>query len=95
MEQLAPVGRLVVPQRLKGSVSRSIAYEQRHGRWTSIGSKMNTFMPLRRGIADDDRRVIPLSTDGTVRLQAPQDSPSTPKPWPACWTSRAPRSGRA
>lgn len=32
---------------------------------------MNTFMPLRRGIADDDRRVIPLSTDGTVRLQAP------------------------
>ncbi len=32
---------------------------------------MNTFMPLRRGLADDDRRVIPLSTDGTVRLQAP------------------------
>jgi protein-L-isoaspartate(D-aspartate) O-methyltransferase len=32
---------------------------------------MNTFMPLRRGIADDDRRVVPLSTDGTVRLQAP------------------------
>ncbi|CAL9278849.1 hypothetical protein SUDANB180_07540 [Streptomyces sp. enrichment culture] len=32
---------------------------------------MNTFMPLRRGIADDDRRVIPLSTQSTVRLQAP------------------------
>ncbi|NIY68065.1 methyltransferase, FxLD system [Streptomyces malaysiensis] len=71
MQQLAPGGRLLVPQRLQGSVSRSIAYEQRDGRWTSISSKMNTFMPLRRGIADDDRRVIPLSTDGSVRLQAP------------------------
>ncbi|MFE2842562.1 methyltransferase, FxLD system [Streptomyces scopuliridis] len=75
MQQLAPGGRLVVPQRLKGSVSRSIAYEQRDGRWTSVSSKMNTFMPLRRGIADDDRRVIPLSTDGTVRLQAPAGQP--------------------
>jgi protein-L-isoaspartate(D-aspartate) O-methyltransferase len=71
LDQLAPGGRLVVPQRLKGSVSRSIAYEQRDGRWASVSSKMNTFMPLRRGIADDDRRVIPLSTDGSVRLQAP------------------------
>ncbi|MFJ6657810.1 methyltransferase, FxLD system [Streptomyces sp. NPDC091377] len=71
LEQLAPGGRLLVPQRLKGSVARSIAYEQRDSRWVSIGSEMNTFMPLRRGIADDDRRVIPLSADGTVRLQAP------------------------
>ncbi|MCT2594495.1 methyltransferase, FxLD system [Streptomyces sp. N2-109] len=71
MQHLAPNGRLLVPQRLKGSVSRSIAYAQRDGRWTSVSSKMNTFMPLRSGIADDDRRVIPLSTDGTVRLQAP------------------------
>lgn len=71
LQQLAPGGRLLVPQRLKGTVSRSIAYEQRDGRWVSVSSEMNTFMPLRRGIADDDRRVIPLSTDGTVRLQAP------------------------
>ncbi|MFF6955608.1 methyltransferase, FxLD system [Streptomyces sp. NPDC008317] len=75
LDQLAPGGRLVVPQRLKGSVSRSIAYEQHDGRWTSVSSKMNTFMPLRRGIADDDRRVIPLSTDGTVRLQTPAGQP--------------------
>ncbi|CAL9312693.1 methyltransferase, FxLD system [Streptomyces sp. SudanB182_2057] len=71
LDQLAPGGRLLVPQRLKGSVSRSIAYEQRDGRWLSVSSEMNTFMPLRSGIADDDRRVIPLSADGTVRLQAP------------------------
>ncbi|BFO21260.1 hypothetical protein SHKM778_76480 [Streptomyces sp. KM77-8] len=71
LRQLAPGGRLLVPQRLKGTVSRSIAYEQRDGRWMSLSSEMNTFMPLRRGVADDDRRAIPLSSDGTVRLQAP------------------------
>ncbi|MET7930270.1 methyltransferase, FxLD system, partial [Streptomyces sp. NPDC005349] len=71
LEQLAPGGRIVAPQRLKGSVSRSIVYEQHDGRWMSRGSEMNTFMPLRRGIADDDRRDIPLSTDCTVRLHAP------------------------
>ncbi|WP_431954179.1 methyltransferase, FxLD system [Actinacidiphila sp. bgisy167] len=67
--QLAPGGRLVVPQRLRGSVSRSIAYENHDGRWLSVGSEMNTFMPLRCGIADDERRIIPLTPDGTVRLQ--------------------------
>ncbi|MFB7299184.1 methyltransferase, FxLD system [Streptomyces rubiginosohelvolus] len=71
LDQLAEGGRLVTPQRLTGSVSRSIIYVKRDGRWQSAGSEMNTFMPLRRGIADDDRRVVPLSTDGTVRLQAP------------------------
>jgi protein-L-isoaspartate(D-aspartate) O-methyltransferase len=71
LDQLAPGGRLVAPQRLKGSVSRSIAYEKCDGRWVSVSSEMNTFMPLRRGIADDDRRDVPLSEDGTVRLHAP------------------------
>lgn len=50
-------------------------YERRDDRWVSLGSEMNTFMPLRRGIADDDRRVIPLTADGTVRLQAPSGTP--------------------
>ncbi|MCX4718141.1 methyltransferase, FxLD system [Streptomyces virginiae] len=75
LDQLAPDGRLVVPQRIKGSVSRSIVYERRDGRWISLGSEMNTFMPLRRGIADDDRRIVSLSADGTVRLQAPAGTP--------------------
>ncbi|MFW5421052.1 methyltransferase, FxLD system [Nocardiopsis sp. CNT-189] len=71
LDQLVPGGRLVTPQRLKGSVSRSIAYEKHDGRWVSVGSQMNTFVPLRRGIADDDRHIVPLTADGTVRLQAP------------------------
>lgn len=69
MQQLAAGGRLLVPQRLRGSVSRSIAYEERDGSWVSVSSEMNTFMPLRRGIADDVRRVIPVTSKGSVRLQ--------------------------
>jgi protein-L-isoaspartate(D-aspartate) O-methyltransferase len=69
LDQLAPGGRLLVPQRLRGSVSRSISYERHDGRWVSVGSEMNTFMPLRKGIADDDRRLVPLTANGSVRLQ--------------------------
>ncbi|MFC9688185.1 methyltransferase, FxLD system [Kribbella sp. NPDC056951] len=69
LDQLAPDGRLLVPQRLRGSVSRSISYEHHDGRWVSVSSEMNTFMPLRKGIADDNRRIIPLTANGAVRLQ--------------------------
>jgi protein-L-isoaspartate(D-aspartate) O-methyltransferase len=75
LDQLAPGGRLLVPQRLRGSVSRSIAYEHKNGAWVSISSQMNTFMPLRRGIADDDRRMITVASDGSVRLQTNSEQP--------------------
>jgi protein-L-isoaspartate(D-aspartate) O-methyltransferase len=69
LDQLAPGGRLLSPLRLRGSVSRSIAFEcDTDGRWRSIDSKMNTFMPLRRGIADDPRVIVPLTDDGSVTL---------------------------
>lgn len=41
----------------------------------SIGSEMNTFMPLRRGIADDDRRMIAVASNGSVRLQTNSEQP--------------------
>ena len=68
LEQLAPGGRLLTPLRLRGSVSRSIAFENQDGAWRSVGSQMNTFMPLRRGIADDPRLFVPLDPDHTVTL---------------------------
>lgn len=61
LEQLGPGGRLLTPLRLHGSVSRSIAWERRGDTWQSVHSAMNTFMPLRRGIADDPRRIISLT----------------------------------
>ncbi|MCX2969413.1 MULTISPECIES: methyltransferase, FxLD system [Streptomyces] len=68
LDQLAPGGRLLIPLRLRGSVSRSIAFEKQDGAWRSVGSQMNTFMPLRRGIADDPRVFVPLAPDNTVTL---------------------------
>ncbi|MEU3261460.1 methyltransferase, FxLD system [Streptomyces albidoflavus] len=68
LDQLAPGGRLLTPLRLRGSVSRSIAFENQGGVWRSVGSQMNTFMPLRRGIADDPRVFVPLTPDNTVTL---------------------------
>ncbi|MFG2091822.1 methyltransferase, FxLD system [Spirillospora sp. NPDC048824] len=68
LDQLAPGGRLVVPLRLRGGVSRSIAFERgSDGRWLSRNSLLCTFMPL-RGIADDARRIIHLTADGKVCL---------------------------
>ncbi|MFF8574010.1 methyltransferase, FxLD system [Streptomyces sp. NPDC015408] len=68
LDQLAPGGRLLTPLRLRGSVSRSIAFENQDGAWRSVGSQMNTFMPLRRGIADDPGVFVPLDPDNTVTL---------------------------
>jgi protein-L-isoaspartate(D-aspartate) O-methyltransferase len=69
LDQLADGGHLVVPMRLRGSVCRSIAFERDGDVLRSVDSEMNTFMPLRRGIADDERRMIPLTSDRSVLLQ--------------------------
>ncbi|MEU7020220.1 methyltransferase, FxLD system [Streptomyces sp. NPDC046203] len=74
LDQLAPGGRLLAPLRLRGSVSRSIAFERDvDGVWRSVGSEMNTFMPLRRGIADDPRVLVRLTADGSVTLVTNSD----------------------
>lgn len=85
--QLAPAGRLVVPLRLRGAVTRSIAFERaaaspgtaspgapgEAASWRSISSRPCSFMPLRGGIADDPRRDLPLTPDGSVTLALYQD----------------------
>ncbi|WP_433234829.1 methyltransferase, FxLD system [Actinomadura nitritigenes] len=66
-DQLAPDGLIVVPLRLRGGVSRSIAFAHEDGRWLSRSSEMCSFMPL-RGIADDARRIISMRPDDSVVL---------------------------
>ncbi|SJZ42671.1 protein-L-isoaspartate(D-aspartate) O-methyltransferase [Marinactinospora thermotolerans DSM 45154] len=73
LEQLTPGGRLVVPVRLAGAVSRSIIFERGEGGWVDRGSEMCTFMPL-RGIGDDARGVIDLTGTAEVRLQTHRDN---------------------
>ncbi|WP_281369064.1 methyltransferase, FxLD system [Phytohabitans rumicis] len=68
LEQLAPNGRLVVPMRVRGSITRSITFERAGDCWRSRDSEMCGFMPL-RGIAADPRRTIALTPDGEVTLE--------------------------
>ena len=89
LDQLAPDGRLVVPLRLRGSVTRSIAFERDKSaddRWRSVASEMCSFMPLRGGIADDPgvhHRAYPR------RLGHPRGAPG-----PGCRRRRAGRRPR-
>ena len=96
-DQLTLNGRLLAPQRLRGSVSRSIAWERDPAdpaHWMSVSSEMNTFMPLRKGVADDDKSFIPLTSDHSVKLQThPEQSVDAnsflgilDQPRAECWT---------
>jgi protein-L-isoaspartate(D-aspartate) O-methyltransferase len=79
--QLAPGGRLVVPLRLRGSVTRSVALERVAGepdQWHSVSSEMCGFMPLRASVASDPRRTVPLTGDGSVTLEVQQDQDIDP-----------------
>jgi protein-L-isoaspartate(D-aspartate) O-methyltransferase len=79
--QLAPGGRLVVPLRLRGSVSRSVVLERVAGsqdQWHSVSSEMCGFMPLRASVASDPRRTVPLTGDGSVTLEVHQDQDIDP-----------------
>ncbi|UGQ14978.1 methyltransferase, FxLD system [Yinghuangia sp. ASG 101] len=70
--QLHTGGRLVVPVRLRGTVSRSIAFERRGDRWVSVSHEMAGFMPL-RGIGDDARRYVPVAPGVKLQTYAEQD----------------------
>jgi protein-L-isoaspartate(D-aspartate) O-methyltransferase len=72
LDQLTPSGRLVVPLRLRGTCSRSIIFERCPGGWSSRGSQLAVFMPL-RGIADDARRTVALTPGNDVTLQVHKD----------------------
>jgi protein-L-isoaspartate(D-aspartate) O-methyltransferase len=78
LSQLAPAGRLVAPVRLGGSVAHSIAFERDQcGRWRSVGSEMCPFIPM-RGIADDTRQTLALTSDDAIRLEIHQDQAVDP-----------------
>jgi protein-L-isoaspartate(D-aspartate) O-methyltransferase len=96
LAQLAQGGRLVVPLRIMGSVSRSIAFERDDaGGWRSVDDQMCGFVPLRNGIADDPRGTSALAPDGSVIVHVNQElciDPATlvgvlDQPRTEAWTS--------
>lgn len=74
LDQLAPDGRLLLPLRLAGAVSRTIIFERAPGTWVDRGSEMAVFMPLRGGIGDDSRTVVDLTGTSEITLQTHRDN---------------------
>ncbi|WP_055483761.1 methyltransferase, FxLD system [Sphaerimonospora mesophila] len=69
LDQLAPGGRLVIPMRIRGSISRSFAFERDGDTWKAVSCEMATFVPLRKGVGDDIYTLVPLAGEGNVRLE--------------------------
>ncbi|WP_435271990.1 methyltransferase, FxLD system [Streptomyces parvulus] len=69
LEQLAPDGRLVLPMRIRGSISRSFAFERDGDTWKTVSCEMATFVPLRKGVCDDVYTLVPMAGEGNVRLE--------------------------
>lgn len=85
-DQLAAGGLIVAPLRLRGSVTRSIAFRRPDGvppgttaELHSVSSEMCGFMPLRASIASDPRRTIPLAPSGDVILEVQQEQDAVPE----------------
>jgi len=69
LEQLAPGGRLVIPMRIRGSISRSFAFERADDdTWKSVSCEMASFVPLRKGVCDDIHTLVRHEGEGDVRL---------------------------
>ncbi|WP_283135436.1 methyltransferase, FxLD system [Rhizohabitans arisaemae] len=69
LDQLAPDGRLVIPMRIRGSISRSFAFERDGDIWKTVSCEMATFVPLRKGVCDDIYTLVPIAGEGNVRLE--------------------------
>ncbi|MEU2227032.1 methyltransferase, FxLD system [Streptomyces sp. NPDC018347] len=69
LDQLAPGGRLVLPMRIRGSISRSFAFERDGDMWKTVSCEMATFIPLRKGVCDDVYTLVPMAGEGNVRLE--------------------------
>jgi protein-L-isoaspartate(D-aspartate) O-methyltransferase len=69
LDQLDPSGRLVIPMRIRGSISRSFAFERDGDTWKAVSCEMATFVPLRKGICDDVYALVLMDGEGDVRLE--------------------------
>ncbi|MER8104622.1 methyltransferase, FxLD system [Kitasatospora sp. NPDC094016] len=72
LRQVKPTGRIVLPLRLRGTASRTIAFERGENGWVSVDDQLAVFMPL-RGSMDDARRTVTLTHEGDVTLQVHKD----------------------
>lgn len=55
--------------RIRGSISRSFAFERDGDTWKTVSCEMATFIPLRKGVCDDVYTLVPMAGEGHVRLE--------------------------
>ncbi|MFC7593522.1 hypothetical protein ACFQYP_64820 [Nonomuraea antimicrobica] len=55
--------------RIRGSISRSFAFERDGETWKAVSCEMATFVPMRKGICDDVRTTISMAGEGNVQLE--------------------------
>jgi protein-L-isoaspartate(D-aspartate) O-methyltransferase len=55
--------------RIRGSISRSFAFERDGDTWKTVSCEMATFIPLRKGVCDDVYTLVPMAGEGDVRLE--------------------------
>ncbi|MFD8780981.1 methyltransferase, FxLD system [Kitasatospora sp. NPDC059599] len=72
LQQVKLTGRIVLPLCLRGTASRTIAFERGENSWVSVDDQLAVFMPL-RGSMDDARRTVALTHEGDVTLQVHKD----------------------
>ncbi|MFE4519298.1 methyltransferase, FxLD system [Kitasatospora sp. NPDC056783] len=72
LQQVKRSARIVLPLRLRGTASRTIAFERGENSWVSVDDQLAVFMPL-RGSMDDARRTVALTHEGDVTLQVHKD----------------------
>lgn len=71
-DQIVPGGRIVVPFRVRGSVTRSVAFDRVPPGGPvlrSVSSVMCGFMPMRASVVSDPRQSLPLTPTGDVLLE--------------------------
>jgi protein-L-isoaspartate(D-aspartate) O-methyltransferase len=54
---------------IRGSISRSFAFERDGDTWKTVSCEMATFIPLRKGVCDDVYTLVPMAGEGNVRLE--------------------------
>ncbi|GAA1926906.1 hypothetical protein GCM10009716_38700 [Streptomyces sodiiphilus] len=69
LDQLAPGGRLVIPMRIRGSISRSFAFERDGQTWRTVSTEMMTFVPMRKSVGTDVRTMLDMAGEGDVKLE--------------------------
>ncbi|WP_233359355.1 methyltransferase, FxLD system [Streptomyces sp. GMY02] len=86
LDQLAPGGRLVLPMRIRGSISRSFAFERDGDTWKTVSCEMAPSFRCARASATTCTLSSSWSARATCAWRPSANRTWTAMPWPTSWT---------